>query len=250
MFKRTLLILLTFCLFTAAPALAAQKTYINGIDANYPPHAYVGKSGQPEGLDVEAMDWIAKKMGFQVKHVPMDWDTIVASLLAKKIDMVCSGMSITPERQKRVSFSEPYFSVRKVLVVRNSSNLSRDQILQGKMRLGVQRGTNEAELLETSKASKGWNYTLVYYDSAPLAIEDLINGRIDSAAVDSAPANDAIKRGKRPVRIAGEFADADSFGVATRNEDTELRRMINEGFRLLKKDPFWQQLQDKYDSHQ
>lgn len=248
--KRYLVCLaLVFSLAFAGSAPAAQKTYINGIDANYPPHAYVGKSGQPEGLDVEALDWIAKKMGFQVKHVPMDWDTIVASLLAKKIDMVCSGMSISPERQAVVTFTHPYFSVRKVLLVRNNNKLTKEQVLTGKKILGVQRGTNEAEWLEQNKAPNQWNYTLRYYDSAPMAVEDLVNGRLDAAACDSAPANDAIKKGMKPVQVAGEFADADDFGVATRNEDKELRDMLNQGFELLRNDPYWLELQKKYDSY-
>ncbi|MBO4794359.1 MAG: transporter substrate-binding domain-containing protein, partial [Deltaproteobacteria bacterium] len=74
---------------------AAGNTYINGIDANFPPFAYVNQSGQPEGLDVDAINWIAKKMGFQVKHQPMDWDGIIPSLNAKKIDFIASGMTIT-----------------------------------------------------------------------------------------------------------------------------------------------------------
>lgn len=233
----------------AGGALAAQKTYVNGIDANYPPHGYMGKSGQPEGLDVEAMNWIADKMGFQVKHVPMDWDTIIASLLAKKIDMVASGMSISPEREAVVTFTEPYFKVAKVLLVRNDNVLSRDQVLTGQKTLGVQRGTNEAEWLEQNKVPNNWNYTLKYYDSAPMAVEDLVNGRIDAAACDSAPANNAIKQGKKPVQIVGEFAESDDFGVATRNEDAELRALINKGFELLKQDPYWLELQQKYDSY-
>ena len=250
MLKRYLVCLALVISFAfAGSAIAAQKTYINGIDANYPPHGYMGKSGQPEGLDVEAVDWIGKKMGFQVKHVPMDWDTIIASLLAKKIDMVASGMSISPERTAVVTFSNPYFKVAKVLVVRNNNKLTRDQVLAGKKTLGVQRGTNEAEWLEQNKAPNKWNYALKYYDSAPMAIEDLVNGRIDAAAVDSAPANNAIKQGKKPVQIVGEFADSDDFGVATRNEDKELRELINKGFDLLKKDPYWLELQEKYDSY-
>lgn len=231
-------------------ALAAQKTYINGIDANYPPHAYVGQSGKPEGFDVEALDWVANKMGFTVKHVPMDWDTIVASLLAKKIDMVCSGMSISPEREAVVTFTEPYFSVRKVLVARNDDKLTRDDVLNGKKNLGVQRGTNEAEWLELNKEPNKWNYNLKYYDSAPMAVEDLVNGRLDAVAIDSAPANNSIKKGKKPVQIVGEFAEPDDFGVATRNSDQELRDILNEGFKLLQQDPFWQELQEKYDSYQ
>ena len=88
----------------AAPALAAGKHLINGIDANYPPFAYVDETGKPAGFDVDSMNWIAKKMGFTVEHKPMDWDGIIPALLAKKIDMVCSGMSISPNaRRRRIS---------------------------------------------------------------------------------------------------------------------------------------------------
>ena len=248
MFKRLLTTALACALTVAlfSPATAAAKSYINGIDANYPPFAYVDKSGQPSGFDVDAMDWIASKMGFTISHKPMDWNGIIPDLLAKKIDMVCSGMSISPERQARVTFSEPYFTIRKVLLVREKSNLTRDEILTGKKNLGTQRGTNEAEWLAQNRDKNKWNYTLTYYDSAPLAAEDLLNGRIDAAAMDSAPADDIIHRSKKPVKIIGEFAPSDSFGVAMRNEDKELHTIINEGLRLLKADPYWQTLQLKY----
>lgn len=42
-------------------ALAAEKVYINGIDANFPPFAYVDKNGNPDGFDVKSVDWIARK---------------------------------------------------------------------------------------------------------------------------------------------------------------------------------------------
>ena len=228
----------------AASAVAAA--YINGIDANYPPFASVDPNGKPVGFDVDSMDWIAKKMGFTVTHKPMDWNGIIPDLLAKKIDMVCSGMSISPERQARVTFSEPYFTIQKVLVVRDNSKLTKDQILTGKKKLGTQRGTNEAEWLAANRDKNKWNYELRYYDSAPMAVEDLVNGRIDAAGIDSAPAEDAIRKAKKPVKIIGEFAPTDNFGVAMRNEDKELHKLINEGYRLLKQDPYWEELKKKH----
>ena len=227
------------------PVSGQAKSYINGIDANYPPHAYVDETGKPAGFDVDALDWIAKKMGFEVKHQPMDWDGIIPALLAKKIDMVCSGMSVSEERKRSVTFSEPYWSIKKVFVVKKGTKTSVDEIRKGNKRVGVQRGTNEHELLEKEVESKSSNFTLRFYDSGPMAIEDLLNGRADAVAMDSAPANDAIAKGK-PVEIVGEFAPNDDFAVATRNEDQELRDILNEGFKLLMADPYWQELQAKY----
>ena len=227
-------------------AFAAEKTFINGIDANYPPHAFLDEKGKPSGFDVEAMNWIAKKMGFKVEHKAMDWDGIVPSLLAKKIDMVCSGMSMSPERKTKVTFSDPYWSIRKYFLVNNDSALTKDQLLSGKKVIGVQSGTNEAEYLKAEAAKAGWNYTLKFYESPPLAIEDLMNKRIDAAAIDSAPADEAIHKAKNPIKVIGEFAEPDDFGVAMRNEDTELHKLVNQGFKLLKADPYWETLKAKY----
>ena len=242
--KRRSLFLATFAVLCLAVS-AQAKTYVNGIDANYPPFAYVGEDGKPAGFDVASMDWIAKKMGFEVKHLPMDWDGIIPALINKKIDMVCSGMSISPERAAVVSFSEPYYTIQKVILVPANSTLTAEKALHGATKLGVQRGTNEHELLETKKAEEKLKYELRFYDSAPLAVEDLLNGRIEAIALDSAPANDAINKGK-PVKIVGTFADDDVFGVAIRKSDKELLNLVNEGYRQLKADPYWKELQAKY----
>ncbi|MDR1125887.1 MAG: ABC transporter substrate-binding protein [Deltaproteobacteria bacterium] len=224
----------------------AEKEYTNGIDASYHPFAYIDESGEPAGFDVDSMNWIAGKMGFKVRHMSMEWSTIVTSLLEKRIDMVASGMSISPERQKVVTFSNPYYAINKNLVVLKDSALTKDEILTGDKRLGVQEGTNEATWLEENKDGMGWNYTLRYYRSPRLAIEDLVNGRIDAAALDSPPANDAIGKGF-PIKVLGDFKEGDDFGVATRNEDAELRNLINEGYKLLMADPYWEELKSKYD---
>lgn len=224
----------------------AQKHYVNGIDANYPPFSYIDESGEPAGFDVDSMNWIAKKMGFTVEHRPMEWDGIIPSLMAKKIDMVCSGMSISPERKARVNFSTPYWSIKKYLLVQNASSLTPDELMKGKKVLGVQGGTNEADFLKNQIGKDGFNYELRFYDSPPLAIEDLVNGRIDGAAIDSAPADDAINKAKKPVRIIGSYTEPEDFGVAVRKNNPELLKIINEGYELLKKDPYWEELQAKY----
>ena len=88
-----------FCIAALSTSALAKK-YINGIDANFPPFAYVDKTGKPAGLDIDAVDWIAKKLGFEVEHKPMDWNGIVASLTNNKIDFIASGLSVTSEREK------------------------------------------------------------------------------------------------------------------------------------------------------
>lgn len=246
MVKRlTLIVSGILALFFFTNTNVSAKDFINGIDANFPPFAYVDKSGTPNGFDIEAVNWIAKKMGFTVKHQPMDWDGIIPNLIAKKIDFVASGMSITPERQKVVNFTIPYWEIKQVFVAKKDAGLTVKQVLTGKKFLGVQRGTSEAEWLKDKAVKNGWNFSLKYYDSAPMAIEDVLNGRIAAAAMDDAPAIDAAS--KKPVKIIGTFGmHNEQFGYAVRKEDSQFLNTLNKGLKLLMSDPYWKTLVKKY----
>ena len=237
---------LLLTVFAAPVAQAAQKAYVNGIDANYPPFAYIDeKTGQPSGFDVESLNWIANKMNFTVTHKPIAWDGIIPALLARQIDMVCSGMSITEKRRQMAEFSNPYWTVSRVFLVKKDSALTPQDILSKKVKLGVQRGTSEADAIQQEQKQKGYPFELRFYESSPLIVEDMINGRIDAGLMDALPAEDSITKGK-PVKKAGTHGEPDLFGVAMRKGDKELRLLVDEGYKLLQADPYWKELQAKY----
>ncbi len=247
-FLFSLVSVLTLLALATAPSVFSQeKVYINGIDANFPPFAFVDKNGNPDGFDVRALDWIAKEMGFKVKHQPMDWDGIIPSLNAKKIDMIASGMSVNEKRREQVNFTIPYWKIAQVLVAKKDAKRTVDQIFSKGNKVGVQRGTTEAKWIEENLIKKGKKkFSLVYYDSAPLAVEDVLNGRIVAAAMDDAPAKDAVK--KKPVKIVGKFGMPDEeFAYAVRKEDTELLKKLNEGLKKLMASPHWAELKKKFE---
>ena len=171
---------------------------------------------------------------------------IITSLLTKKIDVIASGMSITPTRAQQVSFTIPYWVIKQVMVVKKDSSLTLDELQNSKKTIGVQQGTPEAKWLKEEAAAKGYNFTLRYYNSSPLAVEDLLNGRIDAAAMNDAPAKDALAR--KEVQILGPYGMPDEeFGYAVRKEDRELLDKVNAGLRELMASPEWQTLINKYE---
>jgi len=227
---------------------AAAKVYVNGIDADYPPFAYVDEKGNPTGFDVECLDWIAAEMGFEVKHQPTAWDGIVSSLLAGKIDMVYSGMSITAERLEKVDFSIPYWEINQSLCVREDSDLNIIAALSGDEHLvGSQRGCTAAMWIEDNLINTGIlaKDNLKLYEGFSLAVKDLLNGRVDSAMMDDVMVEDAIRKGQ-PVKIVGVIKTGEAYGVAVRKVDTELKEMLNEGIKKLLKSSKWDELIIKY----
>ena len=186
-------------------------------------------------------------MGFEVKHQPTAWDGILTALLAKKIDMVYSGMSITPERLEKVNFSIPYWEIDQALCVRENSDLNIIAALSGKYVVGTQRGCTAAMWLEDHLVNTGLipKENLKLYETFSLAVQDLVNGRLDSAMMDDVMVEDAIRKGQ-PVKIVGIIKTGESFGIAVRKEDQDLKKMLDEGIEKLRKSDKWEELKIKH----
>lgn len=227
-------------------ARAQERVYVNGFDSNFPPFAYVNNQGNPDGLDIKAIEWIAREMGFKVRHEPTEWDSVVSCLKERGIDLVASGMSITQELKEQVWFTIPYWSIRKVIVTGKDSDLTADQILDNGRKLAVLRGTSEAEWIEENLLEKKRKkIVLVYYDSAPNAVNDLLRGKVAGAAMSDLQVRDAAKN--NPVKVAGSFGMPDEqFGYAVRKEDTLLLETLNGGLMKLMASPYWEELKKKY----
>ncbi|MCK9175712.1 MAG: ABC transporter substrate-binding protein [Desulforhopalus sp.] len=245
MLKKNLCLLCSLLTLLCAGSSFGAAKLVNGIDANFPPFAFIDKTGTPSGFDVEVMTWIGKDLGMEVTHQAIEWDGIITSLLTKKIDIIASGMSITEERSKQVNFTIPYWIIQQVLVTKKDSSLTVDQVLNGKKTIGVQQGTTEAKWFKQEAPKKGWNFELRYYSSSPLAIEDVLNGRIDAAAMDDAPAKDAAS--KKDVHIIGTFGmDDEEFGYAVRKDEKELLEKVNKSLSKFMATPEWNKLVEKY----
>lgn len=239
----TVLVLSAGC--TSTPSQA--KTYVVGIDAEYPPYSYIDPDGNVTGFDVESMRWIADKGGFNVTFQPTAWDGIIPALQAGKIDIIYSGMTITDERKEKVSFSIPYLKINQSVAVHKEGNYTMDDFMAGRLIIGAQRGTTgaiwvEENLIETGKMPAE---NLKVYDNFPLVVTDLAFKRIDAAIYDRPPLLDAIA--DKPLVIIDPQIDThEEYGVAVRKDDTLMLDAINKGLSSLMQDPYWEELKQKY----
>lgn len=250
--KKTMFVKFFICtaavLMFSGLAAAEEKTFINGIDANYPPFSFVNSKGEPDGFDIEAVNWIAKEMGFKVTHQPTQWESIIPTLNAGKIDLIASGMSVTEQRKQQVSFTMPYYKTVMILACKKTNSIMPDKTMEPDLKWGVQRGTSEAHWIEdkliTDQEKK---FKLMQYDSAPLVIEDVVNGRVDLAAVSQSSAEECIEKGI-PIKIMGPYGQPDDeTAYAVRKNEPELLNQLNEGLKRLMASATWTQLKQKYD---
>ncbi|MDZ4743622.1 MAG: transporter substrate-binding domain-containing protein [Verrucomicrobiota bacterium] len=76
--------------------------------AIFVPWVIQGKDGNLKGFEVELANQLAADMQVKPQFVISDFDQLIPKLQAGEIDIIISGMSITPERALKVNFTVPY----------------------------------------------------------------------------------------------------------------------------------------------
>jgi len=82
---------------------------IVGTMGNMPPLNMTSKDGEIFGLEPDLAKLLAKAMNVEVKFVTKPFHELLPALQTGEVDMVISGMTITPERNRKVAFIGPYF---------------------------------------------------------------------------------------------------------------------------------------------
>jgi len=88
-----------------------------GTNCAFPPFEYI-EGAKKVGFDITLSELIAKNAGKKLEVIDMAFDSLIGALQANQIDFIAAGMSVTPERQKNVDFSDAYYSSKQVILVR------------------------------------------------------------------------------------------------------------------------------------
>jgi len=90
-----------------------------GISPHYPPIAF-RSDGELAGVEVDLAHELARALGRRPVFVELDRNDLIPALETDRIDVVMSGMSITPEREARVLFATPYMRVGQLVLIRSA----------------------------------------------------------------------------------------------------------------------------------
>jgi ABC-type amino acid transport/signal transduction systems, periplasmic component/domain len=132
----------------ALDGVLAQKGHLLiCTDFPYPPQEYFDDNGNPQGLDVEIGNEIAKRLGLKVQYVNSVFDTIIAAVTSGKCDIIISAQNITTDRSKQIS-QIPYFEAGQSMVAAkgNPQGINTTMDLCGKS-AAAESGTTEADYL-------------------------------------------------------------------------------------------------------
>jgi len=241
-----------------APAPAAQQPPPEperpvvkvGTEAAYPPFEWVDeKTGELKGFDMDLIRVIAEEAGFKADIRNMAWDGLIPALLAKEIDIIISGMTITDERALAVTFSDPYFKSGQVIMSHKDAGIKGPDDLAGK-NVSVQVNTTGQYAMEKlNEKFKGEGKKLVNikkFKSTPDAINEVKVGGAVACVIDLPVAAEHMKANPGDPFVIGEPINVEYLGMALRKEDTELHAKVNRALAALKASGKYDELYAQY----
>lgn len=179
---------------------ASKDQLVVATNAAFEPFEYM-IGDKYTGIDMEIAGALAEYLGVELVVQNMDFDAVCLSVGQHKCDIAMAGLTVKPDREEYVTFSDSYYSASQRLIV-TSDNTEFDScktaddvnaILaakDSKVKIGVQNGTTGQFYVE---GDADWGFTgfaaqSVGYKNGSLAVQDLLNGNIDYVIIDSAPA--------------------------------------------------------------
>ena len=188
---------------------SSKDQLLVATNAAFEPYEYT-KGDDYYGIDMEVAAAFAEKLGKELVIQNMDFDAVCLSVGQHKSDVAMAGLTIKEDREKYVTFTDPYYNAAQKLIVKGDSTefdyckdvKAVEKILKTKdknVTVGVQNGTTGQFYCEGDKdwGFDGYNMTTTGYKNGSLAVNDLVNGNIDYVVIDSAPAKcitDAVNK--------------------------------------------------------
>lgn len=231
---------------TKSVAQPTSKVLRVGTNAEFAPFEYTGNDGKIIGFDIDIMSALAKAGGFEVEFKHQPWDGIFASLSTGDNDVLVSAITITEERKQSMSFSDPYFEIKQVVLVPEGKNISSVEELKNVGKVGVVTG--QTGDLAMQKLLGATNERIARFESLPLVLKEIENGGLDAVVSDSAVIRNYVKNnGDKGFSIINiDDFDQELYGMALRKDDDETLQMINDALKTIRENGEYDKIYEQY----
>lgn len=220
------LALSTALLALVSGAAFAQDVVRLGTEGGYPPYNFINDAGEVAGFEREVGDAMCERAGLTCEWVLNDWDSIIPNLASGNYDAILAGMSVTPEREAVVDFTDEYYPPVKSAYIGMSEDID---VTTGV--IAAQTGTIQAAFVAESDAE------LLEFATPDETVAAVRNGEADAVLADADfLGSQVIASNGELVFIGDGVALGGGIGAAVRTGDDALREKFNEAIASMKAD--------------
>ena len=209
-------------------ATVEEGKLIMSTNAAFPPYEMVDDNGKYVGIDVEVATEIAKKLGLELEVMDIDFDAALLAVQNGQSDIAMAGITVKPDRQEVMDFSNFYAKGVQVVIVPEGSDITLDNL--GDQLIGTQRGTTGYDYC---KGDYGEDH-VVAYDNGATAVQALVNGQVDCVVIDNEPAKAFVAANTGLTILDTAYADED-YAIALK-KGSPLMEDINKALKELQDD--------------
>jgi polar amino acid transport system substrate-binding protein len=226
----------------AATGAYAADTLNVGSYPNNPPFEYKTDSGNFEGFEVDIVNEAAKRAGMATNIADYGFQALFAGTSSKRIDVAISSITITPERLKSQSFTQPYYDSDMGVATKDGSDIKGVADLKGKT-VGVLSGSTGEKWVNENKAADGFADVKGYNSQQDMFL-DLGAGRVD-AVVSDVPGMQYLFVKMKGFAIKDRIKTGEQYGLMM-TKDSPLVAKINDAITSMKKDGTMDKIHQKW----
>src|SRR3989338_4536291 len=220
-----------------------KNILIVGVCDDYAPYTY-SKDGSVIGFDVDLVHELARRMKKKIEIRVMAFEMLLLELQRGAIDLIASGINITPEREKRVNFSIPYSQADDLIsITLKPIKYENLEALQDK-RVGVNEGYVADGYISAQK-----NIEVHRLENVAKAIIALKTGKIDAFVTEDVsfkPYTDQHGDTLFNTAIIKQGAEEPGCGIAITKNNQELLEKINATLIELQEDGTLEDLKKRW----
>lgn len=230
---------------SATVANPASIEYVVGADGAYAPFASENEQKELVGFDVDIMKAVADKAGIQIKIVNTPFDGMFNALAQGDRDILISTITINDQRRQTMDFSDPYFVANQLIVLLQSSKVTKFEDLKS-LKIGVQSATTADEAAQKLVGKN--SASVKRFESMPLAFQELEGGGVDAVIGDNGVVTNFVKNNPtKHFRIVNDPSfPKEYYGIAVKKGNTELLAKLNHGLQQIKADGTQDRIYKKY----
>jgi len=240
------ILMLGLCMVSVA---SAGDTIVVGTSADYPPYEYTDATGEFVGFDMDLIRAIGEKIGKKVKIVDMGFDTLIAGLQNKKIDVVIAAMQASEKRKEKVDFSISYHAIKDAVLVKAGAGIKINSVYDiAKYKVASQTGTIQEKWIQENLINTGKLAAENYfsYERVDNAAMDIKAGRVDALLIIADPATALAEKNSLDIALITTETVSAGQSLAVTKGNTELLNAINKAIEELEADGSLKKLMDKY----
>ena len=219
-----------------------------GTSADYPPFEFYTDDAELDGFDISLMDEVGRRLGIEIEYHDFAFDGLGSALKLGQIDAAIAAVSVTPDREAYLDFSNVYFVGQDGVLARDGSGIdSIDSIDDlSTLRIGTQRSSVQDDWLQTNLVDTGQLHSdqLLVYERADDAVRDLRQDRVDLVMLDAQPAEAYAMEGD--IRVVGTGLNQQRYAIALDKGATSLKTEINRVLLDMQNEGFVAQLAKEY----